>query len=290
MKLANALQSLVDQKTKPTEVIVVVRETDNDSQVVIQQFQAKLNLKQLNVDRPGVIIAENRGIKEIKTDLTLFLDDDAVAPDNWIESIVHFFTTHPDASAIGGSDIIKTEPDTYWNFPAEIVGEVTWYGKIVGNHHRKALGELREVDVLKGVNMAFKTSDLILLDQNLTGADPSQGNGSYWEADLCLALKKKQKKIYFDPKLVVIHDSNHKHVISHLNILNGSHNLTYVILKNFSLTQKIFFIFYSLLIGNGQTYGFLKFIVTLQPKNYYYSMKGWMKGFYTYLVNDYESN
>lgn len=289
-KLSNALQSLLEQKSPPTEVLVVVREIDKESQSVICLFKEKLNIRQLIVDRPGVIFAENCGLKEVKTNLTLFLDDDAIAPATWIESIIYFFENHPEASGLGGSDIIKTEPHTYWDFPVEVVGVVTWYGKIIGNHHRKAQGSLREVDVLKGVNMAFRTSDLKLLDQKLTGADPAQGNGSYWEADLCLGLRKKQKKIYFDPNLVVIHDSNHSHVINHLNILNGSHNLTYVMLKNMSLLKKLSFIFYSLLIGNGQTYGLLKFLTTFNIRNYYYSMKGWIKGFSTYLVIRHENN
>ncbi len=267
-KLTLCLEHLERQLCAPDEIIVVIRPEDLDSQSILNQFKIRLtNLRIVFVFDIGVVAAENAGLREVHSSHVCFLDDDGYAPENWLKKIKDFFHDHPEALAYGGSDIIKLEPESFYNFPMKRVGLVSFFGKVTGNHHRKIIGPIRKVDVLKGVNMTFKRSSFDFLDENLVGKEGNLGNGSQWELDLCLRVKKVASEIYFDPELVVIHDSNHSNHNYFVAAKNNTHNLTYVILKNFNFIQKIAFFFYAIIIGNTQLPGILKYFYELRKVN-----------------------
>lgn len=270
-KLTLCLQHISRQSRSADEVVVVIRKEDTSSLEIIKKFKELMPvLREVYTEKIGVIAAENAGLRTIKNDLIAFIDDDGYAPSDWLKKIDDFFLSHSEAAAFGGSDIIVSEPWTYTDFPAEVVGKLTWYGKIIGNHHRKALGTLRTVEVLKGVNMIFKRSMVDLLDENLAGAEGHLGNGSQWELDLCMRVKNKNGMIYFSPDLVVNHDSNHSHHDYVKAAKNNTHNLCYVMLKNLSFSKKCIFLFYALAIGNVQLPGLLKNVsdIILCPKKF----------------------
>ena len=223
-------------------------------------------MREVFTSKIGVIAAENTGLNTITNEIIAFIDDDGYAPPHWLSSIEKFFIDHPYAAAVGGPDIIMSEPWTYSDFPTKDIGLITWYGKVIGNHHRKALGQLRTVDVLKGVNMAFKRNFVDFIDENLAGAEGHLGNGSQWELDLCLRVKNKGGKIFYSPDLVVSHDSDHSNHDYIQAAKNNTHNLCYVMLKNLSKIKKIIFIFYALLIGNIQLPGLIKNLSELTKK------------------------
>ena len=255
LKLQKCLEHLTVQTRAADEIIVVVRPEDISSIEVIEKFQKlHVQIKQVFSYETGVIAAENAGIKEIKNDLVAFIDDDGYAPTSWLSDIELFFISHPNASALGGSDIIMSDPASYHNFLVEEVGLVTWYGKVIGNHHRKSQGPVRRAKVLKGVNMIIRRDRLPFLDERLAGRDGTLGNGSQWELDICLNIENTFGEIYFMPNLIVNHDSDH----STHNLIISSHNLAYVMFKHLSPVKKYFFLFYALIIGNTQLPGIIK--------------------------------
>jgi hypothetical protein len=163
------------------------------------------------------------------------------------------------------------------------VGKLTWYGKVIGNHHHTTQG-IQTVDVLKGVNMSFRKDYLKPLDTNLQ-SDHSVGNGSHWELDLCFEVRKAGGKLIFDPNLDIIHDSNHDHFVKYENLKNNARNLTYVMLKHLSFSRRISFLSYVIILGNEQLWGFGKLLSLLLKgrflvglKSYYYSNVGLING------------
>jgi glycosyltransferase involved in cell wall biosynthesis len=262
IKLKECLKHLECQTLPAFEIIVVLREFDIESIHVVNEFQKIIpQLKLVYVHKVGVIFAENEGLKHVTGNIVCFIDDDGNAPQDWLYKINDFFTMHPNALAYGGSDIIKSEPWTYHDYVVDEVGIIKWYGHIIGNHHRKALFKVRNADVLKGVNMSFRRSSFDFLDENLSGNESTLGNGSQWELDICMRVNKDKKSIFFDPGLVVIHDSdhsNHNHLIASKN---NAHNLAYVYLKNSNWTSRFIFICYSFIIGNTQLPGFIWFLI-----------------------------
>lgn len=289
-KLKACLQSLELQEELPFEIIITVKFDDTETLDFLNQWSghSKANIRLIRLDRPGVIYAENQAIKlvlhEKKTDIITFMDDDAIAKPTWIRSIKTFFTNHPEAKALGGPDIIKSEPNSYYDFPVESVGLVRYYGKVIGNHHRRSSG-LRLVDTLKGVNMSVKMDVIETLDENLQGIDSSKGNGVFWELDLCLKIKKKGGLIYFNPDLIIDHDSNHSHFIQKSVVSSTSHNLAYVLMKHFSPIRRMLFVFYAVIIGNSHVLGLAKTVMeVIKQRNKtplihcYHSLNGFIKG------------
>ncbi len=290
-KLCICLEHIANQIQKPEQVIVVVRKEDNEGIEVANSFLNKINnLEIVYAHKPGVVFAENTGLEKVNTDLVSFIDDDGYAPDDWLVKIHKFFNENPDAFALGGSDIIKSEPWSYHDFEVSTVGKITYYGKVVGNHHRKALGGCREVDVLKGVNMTFKTRGLPRLDMKLAGVDGNHGNGSQWELDLCLSIKKMGGLLYFDPNLIVVHDSDHSSHVKDIVAFNNTHNMTYVMMKHLNPIRKISFLIFALVVGNEQLPGMLKLLFQMVKdrkfdvfKIYLFKLKGFVAGLKTYI-------
>lgn len=292
-KIKVCLEHLEKQIEKPDQIIVIARAEDLEGIEVVNLFKNKIsNLELLLAEKPGVVFAENVGLRNIKSDYICFIDDDGYAPENWILKIKYFFKNNPHALALGGSDIIKSEPWSYYDFETYEVGKITFYGKVIGNHHRKSLGDVRNVDVLKGVNMIFRNKNLPLLDEKLSGVDGNHGNGSQWELDLCLSVNKDGKSIFFDPNLVVTHDSDHSSHVKEIVAFNNTHNMTYVMLKHLNGLRLICFFIYALLIGNEQLPGLMKLIVQLfRERNfkvvaiYKNKLFGFFAGVNTYLRN-----
>ncbi len=257
-KLKVALRSLALQSQPPERVIVVTRDIDTESTQWVRE-QKQLNswpfiFTHLIIDIPGVIAAENLGLVDIDEDIVAFLDDDAEAPPDWIK-VIKDRLQDPSVVAIGGPDYIVHEKEKNYPRMCNMVGEVTPYGRVIGNHHQLSHG-IREVKVLKGVNMAFRRDAIPLLDTHLA-SEHHLGNGSQWELDLCFYARKKGK-LLFDSNLRVNHYSDHSHFDWLKNQKNNAHNITYVMLKHLPLLNKILFILYIFFIGNHQNIGILK--------------------------------
>jgi glycosyltransferase involved in cell wall biosynthesis len=289
-KIKLCLEHLMQQTVRAEEVIVVVRAEDSEGVEVVNSFMPSMpELKMVYATVPGVVNAENVAIGKASGDVVAFIDDDGYAPSDWVQKIRSFFLENQNAAGFGGSDIIKSEPWSYYDFEVYDVGIVSFFGKVTGNHHRKCLGLLREVDVLKGVNMSFRRKVLTFLDTKLSGIDGNLGNGSQWELDLCLYVKENGGQIYFDPSLVVIHDSDHSSHVKDIVAMNNAHNLSYVFSKHFKGIRYLAFLSYSLFVGNEQLPGLLKLIYDCVLKKsfspfylYRFKLRGFFQGLNTY--------
>lgn len=288
-KLILALESLIRQERQPDEVVTVYRDIDLEAKEIIEQFKDKLPLNIVEVTIPGVIAAENAALKASTGDIICFLDDDAEAPTHWLKLIEKHFLDNKNLGGVGGPDLITEHDDPNYRKIVSTVGKVLPYGKIIGNHHHMTESILK-VDVLKGVNMSFRKSVFPFLDHRLQ-SNHNEGNGSHWELDVCLQIKKAGHELIFDPQLDVRHNSNHSHFIINKNTKNNSRNLTYVILKNFNFQHKIIFLIYILLIGNTQIIGvgkFLQLCFKIGPfkaiNDYFFSTLGLFQGLKIYMT------
>lgn len=259
-KLARALQGLEAQTTPPARVLVTYRAEDQATVALLARWGAATALAHelVEVHHSGVVHAENQALARLlpdpAIDLVAFHDDDSIAPPDWCQRIGEFFAAHPEAHGLGGPDLIVAQPWTYHDVFVNEVGKLRWYGKVVGHHHHRSEG-LREVDVLKGVNMIFRRAVLELLDERLQGREPEKGNGVFWELDLCLRLKQKGARLFFDPALIVQHDSDHAHFLPDHVEVSTAHNMTYVLLKNLSAPRAALFLAFSVLVGHNNVKG-----------------------------------
>ncbi|MCT4535550.1 glycosyltransferase family 2 protein [Halodesulfovibrio sp.] len=102
--LASCLESLIHQtiSTLEFEVVVVNNNSGDNTQEVALSFQNKFpNFVYLEEKNQGLSFARNAGINAAKGDWVAFLDDDAVARQNWIEQILATITKN-DFDIFGG--------------------------------------------------------------------------------------------------------------------------------------------------------------------------------------------
>jgi hypothetical protein len=141
--------------------------------------------------------------------------------------------------------------------PKEPVGRITSWGKLIGNHH---LGEgpPRDVDVLKGVNMAFRREALVLPDR-LLGVGAQVHN----EVSTCLWARRQGWRVVYDPAVVVDHDlalrvdSDQRDYLSSTAVRDSSYNLVISVL---SARPELFWrrAAYGLVVGDRENPGLVR--------------------------------
>jgi len=100
--LPYSLSSIASQTRKPDEVIIVLKPSGDGSEEVISKFSSQLPIK-LVIQREGNLAqAYQTAIDSASGDIILFIDDDAVAEERWVEKYVELFESLPDAGGISG--------------------------------------------------------------------------------------------------------------------------------------------------------------------------------------------
>ena len=194
-QLRECLQGLRRQTLAPQRIIVVLRADDAESHAVVSEFHLP-SLRPVTVDESGVVAAMTVGLSHTTAPLVAFTDDDAVPRDDWLLRLTTHLTDRR-LGGVGGRDVIAgcTEP------PSVDVGRLRWWGGHVGNHHRGA-GPVREVAVLKGVNVAFRADALAL---PAPGVLRGSGAEAHWELLVCDHLRRQGLALLYDPAIVVDH-------------------------------------------------------------------------------------
>lgn len=194
------------------------------------------------------------------------IDDDAVAPADWIaRHLVHY--SEPGVGVVGGpADNFTPDGSEYPDRDREPVGIVRWYGRIIGNMHDHPR-EWRErpaqpVDHVVGNNMSLRRSAIGTFESRLK---------SYWqlfELDACLQAKARGFDVRFDFGNVVGHyPSTHVFAAGRSGDLaakvdNFAHNQAFVLSKHSPLHLRAVRLGYLLLVGNSSTPGLAGWIVT----------------------------
>ncbi|WP_341731317.1 glycosyltransferase family 2 protein [Microcoleus sp. EPA2] len=261
--LARCLDALKQQKRPADEVLVVVRDTDTETQAFIQTFNPEfLPLRTATVKVSGVVAAMNVGMDAACGDIIAFTDDDAAPHTDWLERMEAHFLSDSNIGGVGGRDWVyhgtKLEEGE-----REIVGQVQWFGRVIGGHHL-GVGEAREVDVIKGVNMSFRRSAIAQMhfDPRMRGT----GAQVHFELAFSLALKRAGWKLIYDPKVAVDHfpaqrfDEDQRNKFNDIALLNAVHNETLVLLENLPSTRRTAFVFWATLVGTRDAPGLLQWL------------------------------
>jgi glycosyltransferase involved in cell wall biosynthesis len=94
------LDSLCSQRPRATHEILVVDDGATDATPeVAERFGVRLIR---HGERRSLNAARNTGIREARSDLIAFVDDDVVAPPGWLDAVVEGAERHPEAEALGG--------------------------------------------------------------------------------------------------------------------------------------------------------------------------------------------
>ena len=260
--LARCLEALKDQTRPVDEIIVTVRDTDSETWDFFQEFDRQsLPLRIVTVKVTGVVAAMNAGLDVARGDIIAFTDDDAAPHTDWLARIEDHFLADKLVGGVGGRDILYQNGRLVQG-QKKVVGKVQWFGRAIGNHHL-GIGEAREVDILKGVNMSFRREaiDQMRFDKRMKGT----GAQVHFELAFCLALKQKGWKLIYDPYILVDHysaqrfDEDRREArFSELAALNRVHNESLILLENLPPVRRTVFILWVILLGTRANRGLVQ--------------------------------
>ena len=261
--LSRCLEALKKQTRLADELLVVVRDTDTKSWTFLETFNPEtLPLRTVTVSVLGVIAAMNAGLDAASGEIIAFTDDDAAPHVDWLARIEPHFLSDGSVGGVGGRDWVYHGTELVEG-AKEVVGQVQWFGRVIGNHHL-GVGEAREVDVLKGVNMSFRRAAMKgrRFDQHMRGT----GAQVHFEVEFCLALKKEGWKLIYDPKIAVNHytgqrfDEDKRNKFNPIAMNNIVHNETLALLEHLPSTRRVVFLTWAILVGTRGAPGFVRWL------------------------------
>jgi len=285
--LRRCLRAILAGRRLPDELVVVVRDTDLESRTVAAEVSAEEHgalIRRVLVTPPGQVAAINAGLEVAQGDVIVFTDDDTRPTPVWLERLAEAYAD-PAVVGVGGRDRIAGLPD---DGPADQVGLITWYGRVIGNHHRGCQG-IRRVHHLKGANMSFRRSALPPFDPNLFRA-ASMLN----DTDASLGAGRHGVLLY-DPEAIMDHHPAERGGVSRdINdpdvVRADSHNWVYCLLKHLRWWAKPVFVLYALIVGQGARLGPVRWLWCLARGDrrsfgqLWASTAGKLEGVMTYLA------
>ena len=257
--LRRCLAGLGKQTLRPTQTIVVRRAGDEATAEVLSEL-SDLQIVDVVVAEPGVVAAMCAGVAAATaSDIVAFIDDDAAPHAEWLHRLTRHFAD-PRVGGVGGRDIIVNGslPET----ATLDVGRITRWGKLIGNHHR-GTGPPREVTILKGVSMAFR-SRALALPNGLRGS----GAQAHFEVGVSLSARRQGWRLVYDPSAVVDHyvaprfDADRRERPSPVAVRDAAYNLVKCLIAE---NPELFWrrAFYGLVVGDRTTPGLARAAVAL---------------------------
>jgi glycosyltransferase involved in cell wall biosynthesis len=221
--LARCIQSARNQLRPFDEIIVVVRSDD----AATRESLVNAPVKVLEVTEPGVLAAMTVGVRASSSDIVAFTDDDATLSTTWSQQVLQTLDDpkNQKVGGVGGRDQIF---DGDVARPCELtrdVGRLTFWGRLVGNHHR-GVGQRENVVVLKGVNCAYRRAALAL-PKGLRG----EGAQAHFELAVGAYARQHGWQLNYDADLVVQHrpapraDDDQRAAPSTDAVSNGAFNI-----------------------------------------------------------------
>ena len=179
--LARCLNALGQQTRPIDEVIVTIRDIDSATWEFMAEFGDRtLPLQTIRVEEPGVIAAMNLAFAHAKGEIIALTDDDAAPRPDWTARLEAHFLADDRVGGVGGRDWVHQGGQTL-DDARPVVGKLQWFGRVIGNHHL-GVGAAQSVDVLKGVNMAWRRSAI----DGRRFDDRLRGTGAQVHFEACL--------------------------------------------------------------------------------------------------------
>jgi glycosyltransferase involved in cell wall biosynthesis len=265
-ELHRCFGALAAQTRRPDDVVVVVRDVDQETRTYLAARDAlALPVRVVTVVTPGVVAAMNAGLDAIEADIIACTDDDAAPRPNWLAMIEWHFLQDERIAGVGGRDWIVGSDRV-----RAVVGRVQWWGRAIGEHHC-GVGPARDVDILKGVNMSFRRSSLAhrRFDTRLLGS----GATVHFELSMALALRRAGWRLIYDPAVIVDHhqaprvDEAQRSEFSPRALHDAVHNETLALLEYLPAARRHVFIAWAFAVGTRGAPGliqWLRFIATRQ--------------------------
>jgi glycosyltransferase involved in cell wall biosynthesis len=276
--LARCLESLKKQTRQVDELWIVIRDTDEETWKFLEDFEREfLPLLTATVTVTGVVAAMNLGLDSATGDIVAFTDDDAAPHPDWLQRIEAYYLADQKVGGVGGRDWVYHGTELE-DGAKPVVGKLQWFGRLIGNHHL-GIGEGREVDLLKGVNMSFRQKAIadLRFDQRMRGT----GAQVHFEVVFSLALRQRGWKLIYDSQIGVDHfrgdrfDEDQRDMFNQIALQNAVHNETLALLEYLSPIQRVVFAAWAIAIGTRDARGLLQWLRFLPKEGKLSGQKLW---------------
>jgi len=259
--LRRCLSAIARQTRRPDEVLVITREEDKVTAAVVREAMADLPLRTVDVHEVGLVAASNLGLAEAQGDILAFTDDDTEPWVDWLGRIEEHFLTTPNLGALGGRDWLYAN-GVLRQGRARSIGRVQWYGRRIGNHHL-GVGSPREVEIIKGANMAYRRAAIegLQFDRRLKGADAE------WclEPGFAFAVGRRGWRVVYDPAVAVDHHHPaprlaYDSALAVTRTYNRVFNETLVLLEYLPAPRRYVFVIWAFLVGHRDAPGLVQWV------------------------------
>ena len=278
--LRRCLQALTQQARSPDEVVVVVRDSDTETQAVVKDFpQESLPLRWVAVAMPGQVAALNTGLEAAQGDIIAITDDDAAPRPQWLERIEAHFAADERVGGVGGRDWLYLGGTDLEEGESAVVGRVQWFGRVVGRHNL-GVGEPRDVEVLKGANMSYRKTAIAhqRFDSRLLGSGAQVHN----DLAFSLAVKRAGWRLIYDPAADIDHyqakrfDEDQRDQFNAIAFFNAVHNETVALLDYLPPLRRLVFLMWAVLVGTRKAFGIAQWCRFLPKEGSFAGQKWWL--------------
>jgi len=255
--LINCVHSLLQGSELPSEILIVGREGDKETEDALDRLrndvQCKVSIRPAFVKIRGHIPPIEMGLQLATNDLIAFLDDDVTVSRDWIKNVLPNFAD-PSVGVVGGRVVIPGAPVPKLKGRP---GLVSWYGKQWGNVASVGGDEPLIVDGVMECNWIWRTRLLRSLEFDvLLNFD----DASMYGLDLCLQAQRKGFRVLYDPRVLV-----HHHIAPRARELDRAdrrhrtftycRNFTYIMLKRLPWWRKPIFLAWWVAVGERAGWG-----------------------------------
>jgi len=270
-QLARCLEGVARQTHRPDEVLVIWQDGDEATRDISLSFKDEFHesLSVVHCPALGIVPALNQGLSQASGEVLVFIDDDAVAPSDWLQKHLRHYEEET-IGAVGGPALNHFGDGQ--RFPVQQVrklGRLEWYGKIVGYLNdglpRRSSPSLVTVDGLAGNNMSLRRAAFSRFDDSL------RNYWQYFELEACQQVKGRGFAVVFDFANPVFHypastnqvyDGSRQGDITQ-KFHNAAYNHAYTLSKHTDGRLRIIRFLYLLLISSVPYPGPVKYIVAM---------------------------
>ncbi|AFY48359.1 putative glycosyltransferase [Nostoc sp. PCC 7524] len=196
--LRNTLNSIAEWQSSFSELIVVHGPSQDETNDLLQEYEHLID-KVIVTASKNVSVARNLGLKEATQDIVMYLDDDVIPPQDWLETHLSFYKLYGQKCGCVAGDVRdKTKPDAPLQFSRGVNSLLSESKPILSEDTAtKYLSSPYWFSAVMGANASYRRDALLKI-----GGFDEFFEYFLEETDVCLRLIQSGYKVYYTENTV----------------------------------------------------------------------------------------